>query len=60
VGAPDAAGARVRDDLLEYEDIFDGSHVIQAKVDEIMAGAREEIARVQDLAARSPRSRAAT
>ncbi|HEY3467088.1 MAG TPA: protein meaA [Amycolatopsis sp.] len=36
-------------DLLEYEDIFDGSHVIQAKVDEIMAGARAEIARVQDL-----------
>ena len=36
-------------DLLEYEDIFDGSHVIQAKVDEIIAGAREEIARVQDL-----------
>jgi (2R)-ethylmalonyl-CoA mutase len=34
-------------DLLEYEDIFDGSHVIQAKVDEIMAGAREEIDRVQ-------------
>ncbi|HEY3710141.1 MAG TPA: protein meaA [Amycolatopsis sp.] len=36
-------------DLLEYEDIFDGSHVVQAKVDEIMSGAREEIARVQDL-----------
>ncbi|MDT8911690.1 protein meaA [Amycolatopsis sp. PS_44_ISF1] len=36
-------------DLLEYEDLFDGSHVVQAKVDEIMAGAREEIARVQDL-----------
>ncbi|MFD9965690.1 protein meaA [Amycolatopsis sp. NPDC058986] len=36
-------------DLLEYEDIFDGSYVIQAKVDEIVAGAREEIARVQDL-----------
>ncbi|ONF68001.1 protein meaA [Amycolatopsis keratiniphila] len=36
-------------DLLEYEDIFDGSHVIQAKVDEIMTGAREEIARVQDV-----------
>jgi (2R)-ethylmalonyl-CoA mutase len=33
-------------DLLEYEDIFDGSHVIQSKVDEIMAGAREEIERV--------------
>ncbi|GAA3574384.1 protein meaA [Amycolatopsis ultiminotia] len=36
-------------DLLEYEDIFDGSHVVQAKVDEIVTGAREEIARVQDL-----------
>ncbi|MGW7536126.1 protein meaA [Amycolatopsis sp. NPDC054798] len=36
-------------DLLEYEDIFDGSHVVQAKVDEIVSGAREEIARVQDL-----------
>ncbi|WP_084469833.1 protein meaA [Amycolatopsis benzoatilytica] len=36
-------------DLLEYEDIFDGSHVVQAKVDEIVAGAREEIARVRDL-----------
>ncbi|WP_081655217.1 protein meaA [Amycolatopsis orientalis] len=36
-------------DLLEYEDIFDGSHVVQAKVDEIVGGAREEIARVQEL-----------
>ncbi|MFI9384385.1 protein meaA [Kutzneria sp. NPDC052558] len=34
-------------DLLEYEDIFDGSHVVQAKVDELLAGAREEIDRVQ-------------
>ncbi|QNE17779.1 protein meaA [Kribbella qitaiheensis] len=34
-------------DLLEYEDIFDGSHVIEAKVDELVAGAREEIDRVQ-------------
>ncbi|GLW91653.1 protein meaA [Actinokineospora globicatena] len=34
-------------DLLEYEDIFDGSPVIQAKVDEILAGARAEIDRVQ-------------
>ena len=33
-------------DLLEYEDIFDGSPVIQSKVDEIVAGAREEIERV--------------
>ncbi|MEV6602893.1 protein meaA [Kutzneria sp. NPDC051319] len=34
-------------DLLEYEDIFDGSHVVQAKVDELLAGARDEIDRVQ-------------
>jgi (2R)-ethylmalonyl-CoA mutase len=34
-------------DLLEYEDIFDGSPVIQAKVDEIIAGAKAEIDRVQ-------------
>jgi (2R)-ethylmalonyl-CoA mutase len=36
-------------DLLEYEDIFDGSPVIQSKVDEIVAGARAEIARVQEM-----------
>ncbi|GAA1023896.1 MULTISPECIES: protein meaA [Amycolatopsis] len=36
-------------DLLEYEDIFDGSRVVESKVDEIVAGAQEEIARVQDL-----------
>nr|WP_053738656.1 protein meaA [Nocardia sp. NRRL S-836] len=34
-------------DLLEYEDVFDGSPVIEAKVNEILAGAREEIDRVQ-------------
>jgi (2R)-ethylmalonyl-CoA mutase len=34
-------------DLLEYEDIFDGSPVVEAKVNEILAGAREEIDRVQ-------------
>ncbi|MFB9905892.1 protein meaA [Allokutzneria oryzae] len=34
-------------DLLEYEDLFDGSPVIQAKVDEIVNGARAEIDRVQ-------------
>jgi len=34
-------------DLLEYDDIFDGSRVVQAKVDELLAGAREEIDRVQ-------------
>ena len=34
-------------DLLEYEDIFDGSHVIEAKVSELMEGAKAEIDRVQ-------------
>ncbi|GAB3478142.1 protein meaA [Amycolatopsis cihanbeyliensis] len=36
-------------DLLEYEDLFAGSRVVEAKVAEIMAGAREEIDRVQEL-----------
>ncbi|PUA80492.1 protein meaA [Nocardioides currus] len=34
-------------DLLEYDDIFEGSHVIEAKVAELVAGAKEEIDRVQ-------------
>jgi ethylmalonyl-CoA mutase len=34
-------------DLLEYEDIFAGSAVIESKVDEIVAGAKAEIDRVQ-------------
>ncbi|MBB5805583.1 (2R)-ethylmalonyl-CoA mutase [Saccharothrix ecbatanensis] len=34
-------------DLLEYQDIFDGSHVVKAKVDELVEGARAEIDRVQ-------------
>jgi (2R)-ethylmalonyl-CoA mutase len=34
-------------DLLEYEDIFDGSHVIEAKVAELVEGARAEIDRIQ-------------
>ncbi len=34
-------------DLLEYEDIFDGSHVIEAKVNELIEGAKAEIDRVQ-------------
>ncbi len=34
-------------DLLEYEDIFEGSHVIAAKVAELVEGARAEIDRVQ-------------
>jgi (2R)-ethylmalonyl-CoA mutase len=36
-------------DLLEYEDIFDGSHVIEAKVAELVAAAREEMARIEDM-----------
>ncbi|HEU0287863.1 MAG TPA: protein meaA [Nocardioidaceae bacterium] len=34
-------------DLLEYDDIFDGSHVIEAKVTELVTGAKDEIDRVQ-------------
>src|SRR4051812_10525778 len=36
-------------DLLEYDDIFDGSHVIEAKVRDMVAEARAEIDRVQAL-----------
>lgn len=36
-------------DLLEYDDLFDGSHVVQAKVDALLEGARAEMARVGDL-----------
>src|SRR5690348_3071963 len=36
-------------DLLEYEDLFDGSRVVEAKVAELVAGARAEIDRVQGM-----------
>ena len=36
-------------DLLEYDDIFTGSPVIEAKVAELVAGAKEEIDRVQEM-----------
>src|SRR6185369_6440717 len=36
-------------DILEYEDIFNGSAVIQRKVDELLAEAREELARIEEL-----------
>lgn len=36
-------------DLLEFEDIFDGSKVIQAKVDELIAGARAELAKIEQM-----------
>ncbi|MBB3678536.1 methylmalonyl-CoA mutase family protein [Modestobacter versicolor] len=36
-------------DLLEYEDLFTGSVVVERKVAELVEGARAEIARVQEL-----------
>ena len=36
-------------DLLEYDDIFNGSHVVEAKVAELVASAKAEIDRVQAL-----------
>jgi ethylmalonyl-CoA mutase len=36
-------------DLLEYEDLFTGSVVVERKVAELVEGAREEMARVQEL-----------
>jgi (2R)-ethylmalonyl-CoA mutase len=34
-------------DLLEYPDLFTGSVVVEAKTDEILAGAKEELARIE-------------
>ncbi len=36
-------------DLLEYGDLFDGSPVVDAKVEELKAAAREELARIDDM-----------
>ncbi|WP_460936420.1 protein meaA [Phycicoccus ginsengisoli] len=36
-------------DLLEYDDLFTGSAVVEAKVAELLEGARAEIARVQEM-----------
>src|SRR3712207_3998323 len=36
-------------DLLEYEDLFNGSVVVEQKVAELVEGAREEIRRVQEM-----------
>ncbi|MHB8273303.1 MAG: protein meaA [Dermatophilaceae bacterium] len=36
-------------DLLEYDDLFTGSGVVEAKVAELLAGARVEIDRVQEM-----------
>ena len=35
-------------DLLEYPDLFEGSVVMEGLVDELLAGAREELARVAE------------
>ncbi len=35
-------------DLLEYPDLFEGSHVMDGLVEELLAGAREEMARVDE------------
>ena len=34
-------------DLLEYEDLFDGSPTIERKVEELRSGAREELAKIE-------------
>ena len=36
-------------DLLEYDDIFEGSHVIEAKVAELVEGAKAEMERIQEM-----------
>jgi (2R)-ethylmalonyl-CoA mutase len=36
-------------DLLEYEDLFDGSHVVEARTDELLEAAREELQRVLEM-----------
>jgi (2R)-ethylmalonyl-CoA mutase len=36
-------------DLLQYEDIFDGSHVMDAKVEALKAEAREELKRIGEM-----------
>jgi (2R)-ethylmalonyl-CoA mutase len=41
-------------DLLEYEDLFDGSRVVEARVAEIAEGARAEIDRVQAMGGAVP------
>jgi (2R)-ethylmalonyl-CoA mutase len=36
-------------DLLEYDDLFTGSKVVEAKVAELVTGARAEMARIEDM-----------
>ena len=41
-------------DLLEYDDLFAGSHVVEGLVDELVAGASEELQRVLDMGGAVP------
>ncbi|HEV7172133.1 protein meaA [Pedococcus sp.] len=41
-------------DLLEYDDLFEGSTVVAAKVEELVSGAKAEIDRVQELGGAVP------
>jgi (2R)-ethylmalonyl-CoA mutase len=41
-------------DLLEYGDLFDGSHVVEAKVQELVAGAEAEIEKVLGMGGVTP------
>ena len=36
-------------DLLEFEDLFDGSHVVEAKTKELADGARDELAKIDNM-----------
>ncbi len=36
-------------DLLEYDDLFEGSRVVEAKVAELVAGAKAEMARIEEM-----------
>ena len=44
-------------DLLEYDDIFDGSTVIEGRTDELRAAAQAELDDVLEMAVHSRRSR---
>ncbi len=47
-------------DLLEHDDLFTGSVVVEAKVAELVEGARAEMARVEEMGGAPPRSSRAT
>jgi (2R)-ethylmalonyl-CoA mutase len=36
-------------DLLEYDDLFNGSHVVEAKVDELIGAAKTEMRRIEEM-----------